>query len=102
MRAERGLRALDHLLHCRLVGDVAGHDHRAAPEGLDLARQLLERRHVARGQHEVRALAGERRADLPAHALGRSGHERDAICRASCDVALQAVSRRERGRPVIG
>jgi hypothetical protein len=78
--AERGLSSRDHLLHRRLVGDVAGHDHRAASEALDFARQLLERRHVARGQHEVRALAGERRADVPAHALGRSGHQRDPIC----------------------
>jgi len=72
-------RAGDQALHCGLVGDVGRHHERAAAERLDLAREGLEGRGLARGERQVRAFAGQRQTDVAAHTLGGAGDDGDPV-----------------------
>jgi hypothetical protein len=63
----------------RLVGDVRGDHERAPAERGDLARERLERRRLAGGDRQARALTGERQADIPAHPLGGARHDGDPV-----------------------
>src|SRR5262249_1984228 len=65
-------------LHLRFHGDVSRLNQRAAAERLDLRGQRLERRGLARGEGEVRALARQREADLAAHTFRGAGDDRHA------------------------
>src|SRR2546427_12309593 len=93
--SECGERALDERPHRGLVGDVRGLCERPTTERLDLAGEGLERRDLARREDQVRALAGEREADLAAHPLGRAGHDGDPVLQAP---PHSTASRRSRSR----
>jgi len=62
-----------------LVGEVGGDEPHAVGRQRQLARQGVEAGRLAIGQHEARALAGERLAELPSIDAGGPGDD-DGLC----------------------
>jgi hypothetical protein len=75
--AELALDRLDQRLGRGLLAQVEHADGGPAPLRSDRLGDLLERRHIAPGEHQVAAFGRECQGNAATDAAARSGHERD-------------------------
>jgi hypothetical protein len=77
--AEPVERGVHHRPDRGLVAHVRPHHERLATQLPCLARHLLERRHLARGEHAIGPLAGQPQDDRSPHPLRPAGHQRHLV-----------------------